>query len=80
MELILAILSTYGISTLISEYDGPFNLFVKLRNMDVSKVTSCSVCLSVWIAIPVSIIIGLTLVYYLSVIGAVILLNRIEIT
>ena len=73
LTLIVAILAVYGVSTLFAEYNGFKDVFIKLRKMGMPD---CAVCLSVWIAIPISIIAGLSIVEYLSVIGGVILLSR----
>lgn len=71
--IIIVVLAVYAVSTLLAEYNGFRDIFMKLRK---KGLPDCSVCLSVWIAIPISIIAGLSIVEYLSVIGGVILLSR----
>lgn len=75
IEIITAIIATYGTAALIVSYDGPYDLLFKLRSK--VKPFRCVVCTSVWLAIPVSLFSGLTFIEYLAVIGGVILLDWI---
>lgn len=80
-DLIIAILATYGVVHLITQTDGLFDVFHKLRsvkNKTLEKLFSCSKCQAVYIsAIPV---IGLHMSFweYLATIGGVIILTEIE--
>lgn len=74
MLILLLALGSYGISTLLSDYEGPFDLFTKIRT--VGKVFRCSTCLSFWISIIVSLITGLGFVETLAVIGGAVALTR----
>lgn len=74
IDIIIAILATYGIVTLVSQYDGPNDLFKKLRKD--KKVFECSVCLTPWIALVPAIFMPLGFFEYLSVVGATVLLDR----
>jgi hypothetical protein len=59
MELILfymfSVFSVYCVSLLLSNYDGPANIFIKLREVwlpdPLKKLFSCFVCLSFWVAL-----------------------------
>lgn len=74
-SILLATMAAFGVSALITNYDGPFNLFIKLRSK--LPVFVCCVCLSVWVAIPIALYMNLGLIGYLAMIGAVILLERL---
>lgn len=76
IELIIAAIATYGVSALIAEYGGPFDIFLRLRQK--LRVLECTVCLSVWLAIPISIFSGLDIIGYLAVIGAVIIIEGLR--
>ena len=73
-EFLLALLATFGVSALVSYYDGLADAFVKVR----SKVSifNCCVCLSVWVAIPITIVAGLGFIEYLAIVGSVIIIER----
>jgi len=76
-NLILSTLATFGFSALIVDYDGPGEVFVKLRAK--VKLFRCVVCLSVWVA---PIILGLIayqqmwVIYTLATVGVIILIER----
>lgn len=67
---------TYGLSTLISEYDGPIDLFVKLRSTKLLKFFECGVCLTPYVALIPTLLLGLSLVEYLATVGIVIMIVR----
>ena len=72
---LVAILATYGISTLLSEYNGARDVFVYLRTK--MSVFRCTVCLSVWVAVVIALLQGMSFTEYLAVVGGVISLDRI---
>ena len=74
-ELLIATLATYGVATLIAEYDGPRDIFRKLRRK--GKVFECSTCLSVYIAVIPVLILSMSFLEYIAIIGAVIIIERI---
>ena len=76
LVLIIAILLTCGIATLIADYDGPFSLFTKLRTSRIGKLFDCNVCLVPYIALIPLVGLHLTLMEYLAVVGASVLLAR----
>lgn len=75
IEILIATLATYALSTLIAEYDGPFDVFVSARET-YGKLLSCNVCSGVWFAIAISIALGLGFFECLAVIGANTILAR----
>ena len=41
----------YGVTILLTEYDGPFSAFYRLRQTKLlRKVMACPACLGVWVA------------------------------
>lgn len=71
-EVLLAILSVYGLSILVSEYDGPFNVLGSVRGR--LSAFECAVCASVYLALPVVLFLGFF--EYLAVLGGAIFLIR----
>ncbi len=76
IELLIAILGTYGVAVLVSEYDGLFSIFAKARRSFLRPLLVCSVCFAVWVAIAFSIALNLSLLEYLAVLGGAVLLAR----
>lgn len=70
-----AALAAYGVSTLVSDYDGPFKLFFKLRSNTSRSLFECTVCLLPYTALIVMIC-PLWALQYLAVIGIGIILSR----
>lgn len=77
IELIIASLATFGLATLIADYDGPAGILLKLRKADKTKLTHCNICLGVWLAIPISLLAGIGLVEYIAIIGIEIIIERL---
>ena len=73
LTIIVNMLAVYAVSTLLAEYNGFRDIFMKLRK---KGLPDCAVCLSVWTAIPAALLTGLSVVEYLAVVGGVILLVR----
>ena len=48
-ELIVLCLATYGLSSLLTSYDGPGDAFLKLRNKYPRSALKCNVCTSVYV-------------------------------
>ena len=77
-NLLLLSLATYGVSKLITDYDGAFDIFYKLRGK--YKALTCTVCVSFWVAAIFCIVyyLGLTLLLLpLAIVGIVILLEKL---
>lgn len=75
-ELFQAVLITVGLATLVSQYDGLFNIFLRLRTSRLGKLFECNVCLSPYLAlIPV---LGLNMGFmdYLVIVGSGVILSR----
>lgn len=72
---IIAILATYGVSKIVTAYDGPYEVFYKLRDKYPLSPFLCLVCTAVWVAVPICIFSGLSVIDYMAVIGAVILME-----
>lgn len=79
-ELVIAALATYGISALVTQYDGFGHVFLKFRNSYPKSALTCTVCLSVWVAVIFAAIFWLGWAYILSplaFVGVVIVLERL---
>ena len=82
--LILGILGVWRVTHLLNAEDGPWNLLVRLRRSlgsgFVGELLDCFYCLSIWIAIPFSWVIGQSwkerLFLWPALSGAAILLQR----
>jgi hypothetical protein len=61
-RLIIAILATWRLAHLIAREDGPFDVIVRLRiragNGVFGRLMDCPYCLSIWIAIPFTFLLG----------------------
>lgn len=77
MILLLCALSVYTVTLIVSSYDGPFDVFARLR-AKFDKPFSCFVCLSFWVALPSLFVLGFNPLVYLSVVGAAILIWKVS--
>lgn len=76
---IIYVLAVYGVSALMTSYDGLGGVFLRIRNKYPHSVFTCIVCLSVWVAVLLFIPIMLGLGNFLTplaVIGAIILIKE----
>lgn len=84
MEFIILALAVYGISAIVSDYDGPGAVFYKLRraadDTPWEKLLNCPVCISFYIAFFLALLLTPTLslffMYWLGSVGVNVLLNR----
>lgn len=65
LTLLLASLAVYRLSRMISDEEGPFALFTKLRSLApqgtwVQRGVECILCLSFWVALPAALYIDWT--------------------
>ena len=63
ITLILAALAVYRISRMITDEEGPFAIFVKVRGLAkpdtwIGRGLECIMCVSFWIALPIALYIG----------------------
>lgn len=61
---LLAALATYRLSRLIADEEGPWSMFSKLRELTPEmsswrRGVECIMCVSVWVAFPIAILLGL---------------------
>lgn len=81
LELVTTALAVFAVSSLLTEYEGPKNAFVTLKDKFPSSPLKCLVCTSVYVSVLFYI-----LNYYgvsahllpLATIGVVILIERIK--
>lgn len=79
-EIVIAALATYGLSSLVAYQDGLYDVFLKLRQKYPNSAFVCPVCLSLWVAVPFSILtwLGLTwLLLPIAIVGVVIILEKL---
>lgn len=77
-DLIIGALATFGLSSLLSYYSGPFEVFVRLRKK--LKALECAVCTSVWVAFIVLALLAYGqyfVVWVFATVGTVILMERL---
>jgi Protein of unknown function (DUF1360) len=84
-DVLISSLAAWRLTHLFWGEDGPWNIFVRLRNLAgasfVGQVLDCFYCLSLWIALPLAWWIGSSwadrAVAWMAISGAAILLERI---
>lgn len=76
MNILIASFITYGIVTIVAEYDGPFKLLTKLRDGKMGSLFRCAVCMSPFVALLPFIGMNLTVFEYLASIGVTVVLAR----
>jgi hypothetical protein len=77
-ELIISALATFGVASLVSNYDGPYHVFAKLRSK--YELFRCTVCLATWLATPLFFLATngfLAYVTSLAIIGVVVIIERL---
>ena len=90
---IVAALATYRLSMMLTEEEGPFSIFTRLRGrLDPDQKTwlgrgvNCIMCVAFWVALPVAVWLGivgavdpyLTPLVWLGLAGAVVIIRRWE--
>lgn len=68
-QLLLSFISAYGFITMITQYDGVFGVFKKLR--EIFFIFRCGVCLSPWVGLLF--IPNLSLLEYTALVGALVI-------
>lgn len=84
LRLVVAILATWRVTHLLVAEDGPWDIFVRIRNRlgerFWGKLMDCFKCLSVWIAAPLAFFVGGNIieivVLWLAISGGAILLEE----
>lgn len=74
-DVLITALATFGIAALVANYDGPYGIIARLRSK--LTVAQCTVCLGVWVAIPLALFTDIGVLGYAAVIGIIILLERL---
>ena len=83
--LIIGTLSVWRITHLLAAEDGPWQLMVRLRRQAgagfIGELLDCFYCLSIWIAVPVALLIGEgwreRILLWLALSGGAIVLERV---
>lgn len=80
-ELILSTLSIYAITLVLSSYSGPFHVFSLMRNKSpemLKELLECFVCLSWYVALSFTLLLGLNILEYMAVVGGAIVLWKVS--
>lgn len=79
-----AVLATWRVTHLIAAEDGPWNVIARLRALapgPVGRLMDCFYCLSLWVAMPAALVIGVDWVTrglaWPAISGGAILLERL---
>lgn len=75
-ELLQAVLITVGLATLVSQYDGPFEILLRLRTSRLGKLFDCNVCLCPYLAVIPVLGFRMGVMQYLTIVGASVILAR----
>lgn len=80
MEIIGLILGTYALSTAITQSDGPWGVLYRIRNNELVKdfgLLECFICVSMWVSILLTIIMGLPWYFILIAWGASLIIDKL---
>lgn len=83
MEILLSTIAVFYITSMITEYDGPFSLFEKLRELSREYRgfnLDCFFCTSLWISLPFALYLtsGINVVvYWFALAGGAVVINEV---
>lgn len=75
-SILIAILASYSIAIIVTEYDGPLGVFYSIRRSFLGDLFGCAVCLGVYTSVIFSIGSGFSVIEYFAVVGGVTILAR----
>lgn len=75
-ELLTSTILTVGLATLIAQYDGAFDFFLRLRTSRLGKLFECSTCLVPYLALIPALGLNIGFMDYLVIVGAGVILSR----
>ena len=80
MIFLITALAVYGLSSLLTSYDGLWGMFKTLRDKYPNSALQCTVCTSVWVTVPMMLLayFCLPLVVPFAIVGVVIVLERVS--
>lgn len=76
ISIIISSLATYGVSSLLTNYEGFHGIFSKLRDKYPDSFLQCLVCTSVIVSIFICFMSGVGILGWLAVIGIIILVEQ----
>lgn len=76
-NVIISAVGTYGLATIVADYDGPFNMFDKIRSTRLGRLFSCNVCLSPYMALIPALSLDIGFVGYIAAVGGTVILARL---
>lgn len=74
-DIIIAVAGTYGLATIVADYDGPFGVFEKIRGL--GRGFSYNVCLMPYFALIPTLGMGLGFFEYLAIVGTGVAIARV---
>lgn len=84
LALIVATLAAYRIAYLIAREDGPFDVMSRIRGaIDPNQKTwvgrglNCILCISFWVTLIITLLIGGTWLEWLGMAGAIVIINKV---
>lgn len=81
IDIIILVLATYGLSSLLVDYAGPFELLDRLRKKFTNSPLHCIVCTALWVAICLFILAFLpgftNYLIPMAIVGTIIILEKL---
>lgn len=82
MEFVELAFATFAIALIITQYDGIFGVFARLRKINKLSALRCFTCTAVWIAAVLAMVItesiGGWIISTFAIVGAAIFINRVS--
>lgn len=78
-NLLILILGVYGVSKLLTDYDGPWGVFYNLRKLKFMGALHCTICVSVYVAVVMSLLLFFGWHWFVTVcaiVGAVVFIEE----
>lgn len=69
ISIFLIAFGTFGITLLITSYDGPFGILYKLRERTNSDLFTCPICCGFWVSIIVTAAVHPSIILWLAGFG-----------
>jgi len=80
MNFLITALAVFGLSSLLTSYDGAWGVFRKLRDKFPDSFLHCTVCTAVWLSIPIILLgafVGVWSIAPIAIVGVVIIIERL---
>lgn len=80
MNFLITALAVYGLSELLTTYDGAFSVLKRLRDKYPESALSCLICVSCWIVVPMMLLAiygGIIFITPFAIIGVIMIVDRL---